>query len=263
MSAAAPMPWIDEPTPTVRSGEGVRVALIDSGVERDHPWLTQAPIEHRRVEKQGAGHVVALCEGGDGSGHGTACAGIIHRMVPAATIVSVRALGPDGRCSRMALLDALGWCVRERFDVVNMSLGIDVPRRAPLRVGDHRDILALYELADEAYTEGVVLVAAGPNVAHFRTYPGRFKSLVGVGRSAATDWEALETSRTTDHEILAPGTDVLAPALGGGERKWTGTSFAAPFVTAHVARIRAARARLPIEEVKAALHALARRRAPP
>jgi subtilisin family serine protease len=103
----------------------------------------------------------------------------------------------------------------------------------------------------------VVLVASGPNIASFRTYPGRFKSLVGVGRGVFTDSEALQREVTDDYEILAPGNDVLAPALGGGERRWTGTSFACPHVAAHLARLRATSPGLSVEALKTALHALA------
>jgi subtilisin family serine protease len=243
--------------PIVRDGRGVRVALIDSGVDANHAWLARASIVHQRIEQAGHGWKVVPDDGGDVSGHGTACAGIVHRMIPAAEIVSIRALGPDGRCSRAALLASLRHCVRERFAVVNLSLGIDVPRKSALKVSDQAPILGLYEIADAAYTVGVVLVASGPNVSTFRTYPGRAKALIGVGRGAFTEWEQLESERNQDHEIIAPGTDVLAPALGGGERRWTGTSFACPFVTAHVARIVAARPGLSIDEVKAALHLMA------
>ena len=236
----------------------VRVALIDSGVEADHPWLASARLAHRRLEKVGQGYEVVDDRGGDQSGHGTACAGIIHRMAPQAEIVSIRALGPDGRCSRTALIASLHHCIKERFDVVNLSLGIDVPRKMPLKVSDHHPILRLYELADAAYTVGVVLVAAGPNVEQFRTYPGRFKALIGVGRGHFSDWEELRSEPTQDYEIVAPGTDILAPALGGKERRWTGTSFATPFVAAHVARLRAEEPSLPIDAVKVALHGLAR-----
>ncbi|MBI4699956.1 MAG: S8 family serine peptidase [Deltaproteobacteria bacterium] len=240
-----------------RPGEGARVALIDSGVDGSHPWFAAALLRHVRVERTGDAFGVVPDEGGDQSGHGTACAGIIHRVAPGALVTSVRALGPDGRCSRAALLAALEHCVRERYAVVNLSLGIDVPRKATLGPADQRPILALYELADAAATAGVVLVAAGPNVAAFRTYPGRFKSLVGVGRNCCHNLDGLQTARTADHEILAPGTDILAPALGGGERRWTGTSFACPVVAGHIARIVAERPGLPVESVKAALHALA------
>lgn len=244
--------------PLDREARGVRVAIVDSGVDPSHPWLERASIHHVQVERRGELLAVAPYEGGDASGHGTACAGIVHRMAPGAEITSVRALDAEGRGGRDALVAALRYCVRERFAVVNLSLGIDVPRSAPLRPGDYRSILDLYEIADAAYTAGVVLVASGPNVASFRTYPGRFKSLVGVGRASFADADALRTAITADYEILAPGNDVLAPALGGGERRWTGTSFACPHVTAHVARIRGARPNLSVEAVRAALHELAK-----
>lgn len=246
--------------PVVRDGRGARIAVIDSGVDPSHPWFVAAALSHLCMQKSTTGFMVVPYEGGDQSGHGTACAGIIHRMVPAAEIVSLRALGPDGRCSRTALITAIHHCIKERFDVVNLSLGIDVPRKAPLKATDHRPILSLYELADAAYTVGVVLVASGPNVSQFRTYPGRFKSLIGVGRGSFEDHERLESERTQDYEIIAPGTDITAPSLDGGERRWTGTSFATPFVSAHIARIRAAQPNLPVERIKAALHAVAERR---
>lgn len=243
--------------PLIRDGRGVRIAIVDSGVEPSHPWLSDAKLAHQRLAQEGSSWKVVDDPGGDVSGHGTACAGILHRMVPAAELVSIRALGADGRCSRAALLSALRHCIRERFAVVNLSLGIAVPRKAALKASDHHPILSLYELADAAYTVGVVLVASGPNVESFRTYPGRAKALIGVGRGHFEEMDQLRSERGPDYEILAPGTDVLAPALGGGERRWTGTSFACPFVSAHVARILAARPGLSIDQVKSALHALA------
>ncbi len=238
----------------------VRVALVDSGVDTSHPWLVNAQIHSMRVERKGEAYGVCPDEPVDRSGHGTACAGIIHRLAPFAEITSVCVLSPEGRCSRDGLLAATRFCVREGFDVVNLSLGIDLPKGAPLRPTDYKSIVELYEIADAAYTAGVVLVASGPNASAFRTYPGRFKSLIGVGRASSEDPTFLKTEITVDYEILAPGNDVLAPALGGGERRWTGTSFAAPHVAAHVARLRRTRADLSIQDIKAALHALAARR---
>lgn len=246
-----------------RSGKGVRVAIVDSGVEASHPWLTEASIQHVRVDRQGERFAIVQADPVDMSGHGTACAGIIHKLAPQAELTSVCTLSAEGKGSREGLIAALRYCVRERFSVVNLSVGIDVPRAAPLRPTDYKSIVDLYEVADAAYTAQVVLVASGPNVNGFRTYPGRFKSLIGVGRGSFEDSEALRSEITIDYEIVAPGNDVLAPALGGGERRWTGTSFACPHVTAHVARIRAARPDLSIESIKAALHELAVERAAP
>jgi subtilisin family serine protease len=251
---------IEFAAPPSRGSKAVQVALVDSGVDVSHPWLERSKIHSLHVVRQGEGFAVRPDEPVDRSGHGTACAGIIQRLAPFADITSVCVLSPEGRCSRDGLLAAVRHCVREGFDVVNLSLGIDVPKGAPLRPTDYKSIVELYEIADLAYTAGVVLVAAGPNASAFRTYPGRFKSLIGVGRATSDDPEYLQTEITVDYEILAPGNDVIAPALGGGERKWTGTSFAAPHVTAHVARLRAERPRMTIQEIKAALHALAAKR---
>jgi subtilisin family serine protease len=242
----------------VASGRGVRVAVVDSGIDASHPWLATATIVHHQVERVVDSLRVVEGSPSDLSGHGTACAGIIHRMVPEAGIVDLRVLDSNGHCSRDALLVALRHCVKERYEVVNLSLGVDVPRSQPLRPSDNAAILELYEIADAAYTRGVVLIAAGPNVAAFRTYPGKSKSLIGVGRAPFAEPEMLRSMVTADYEIVAPGENVLAPALGGGERRWTGTSFAVPHVAAHVARIRAGDTDLPIEGIKASLHALAR-----
>ena len=244
-------------TPEYRSARGGTVAIIDSGIDSAHPALRGALVRHIQVVRRGELWAVEPAEPLDVSGHDTACAGILHRLAPEAAIVSLRALGPDGRGSRDALIAALRHAVRERYPVVNVSLGIDVPRGAALRPADHRSIVELYEVADAAYTAGVVLIAAGPNLTSLRTYPGKFKSLIGVRSGPFADPEALCTHLTEDHEILAPGDEILAPALGGGERRFTGTSFACPHVAAHVTRLRAARPDLGVEAVKAELHRLA------
>lgn len=240
-----------------REGRGVAVAVVDSGVDMSHPWFVGADIEAFAIEQKGPQFAIERTTAGDASGHGTACAGIILRLVPKAKLVSVRALGADGRGSREALVTALRFCVREGFAVVNLSLGIDVPKAAPLKPTDYRSVLDLYEIADEAFTKRVMFIAAGPNVASLRTYPGRAKSLIGVGRATFGDPERVETSFTADYEVLAPGNDVVAPALGGGERKWTGTSFACPHVAGHVARIIAGRPSRTPAEVRWTLHRLA------
>jgi subtilisin family serine protease len=236
----------------------VRVAIVDSGVDTTHEAFAGTRIATFAVESKGPVPTVGPAASGDGSGHGTACAGIVRKLAPEAELVSVRALGPDGRGSREALLAALRFCVREAIEVVNLSLGIDLPKASPVRPTDARSILDLYEVADEAFCQGVVLVAAGPNVATFRTYPGRAKSLIGVGRGAYSDPERLELAVTPDYEIVAAGLDILAPAVGGGERKWTGTSFACPHVAAHAARIIGKRGKTNTLDVRAALHSLAR-----
>lgn len=194
-----------------REARGVRIALIDSGVDGSHPWLVHAALRHYQVERRGELCTVVEGASGDQAGHGTACAGIIHRMAPGAEISSISVLGPDGRAARDALLAGIRFVVRERFHVVNLSLGIDVPRLAALRPADHRSVVELYELADAAYTVGVVLVASGPNASDFRTYPGKFKSLIGVGRGSFADSETLRSAITPTTRSSPPATRSSRP----------------------------------------------------
>jgi subtilisin family serine protease len=242
------------------AAERVRVAIVDSGVDASHPSFASAKITSFAVTAKAGGTLgVDPIEPSDASGHGTACAGIVLSLAPDVEIVSVRALGPDGRGSREALIAALRFCVKESIPVVNLSLGVDMPKGQPLRPTDVKSILDLYEVADEAFARGVTLVAAGPNAASFRTYPGKAKSLIGVGRGAFADPERIELEITTEHELVAAGTDIPAPAIGGGERKFTGSSFACPHVAGHAARFVARTGRRDVMSVRASLHALAQR----
>ena len=127
--------------------QSVRVALIDSGVDAAHPWFETATLTHRHVVRVDGRWCVQEGGAGDTSGHGTACAGILHRRMPTAEIVSIRALSEDGRCSKSALIASIAFAIDAAVDVVSLSLGFDLPRRAQLKASDHRPILSLYELA--------------------------------------------------------------------------------------------------------------------
>ena len=105
------------------TGAGVTVAIIDSGVERDHPAVGGRLVRSVRVELGEDGtSVVDDPEAIDVVGHGTACAGIIHGLAPDAEIVSVRVLGPDNRGKGAAFAAGLEWAIAQGASVVNLSL---------------------------------------------------------------------------------------------------------------------------------------------
>ena len=103
-------------------GSGLAVAVIDSGVEVDHPAVGGKVVRSVRVELRGGQSEIASDDGTDAVGHGTASAGIIHRIAPGADLISIRVLGPDNRGKGAAFLAALDWAIDQRVSVVNLSL---------------------------------------------------------------------------------------------------------------------------------------------
>jgi len=231
------------------TGKGVRVAVVDSGVEADHPDL-QGCVE---VDK---GVMVTLDEGGepvltpgphdDAFGHGTACAGIIHRLAPEARITSVRVLGAGLAGKAAAFLAGLGWAVEEGFDVVNLSLGTT-----------KRDwALAFYEVCDRAYFRGVFLVTAANNMAK-PSFPSLYASVTSVACNLATDPFRFHFNPEPPTEFLAPGIDVELSWRGGGRMTGTGNSYAAPHIAGIATLVKAKHPELRPFQLKTVLWATA------
>ena len=121
------------------TGAGVRVCVLDSGVELDHPLVGEVQ-RSVAVRKEGDA-VVDDDEEGDLCGHGTACAGIIRSLAPDSELMSVRVLGAGYTGSAPVMLGGLEWAIEQGFDVVNMSLSTTKKQYVD----------RLHELADVAY----------------------------------------------------------------------------------------------------------------
>lgn len=110
----------------------MRVCVVDSGVELDHPLVGPVESSWVVVKDPGSGAVtVEPTDTGDTCGHGTACAGIIRRTAPDCEIHSVRVLGERFSGTGEVLMAGLRWAVEQRFDVVNLSLSTTRARFAP------------------------------------------------------------------------------------------------------------------------------------
>lgn len=231
------------------TGAGIRVAVVDSGIEADHPALGDC------VDVDGGVSVVVDDDGeaiivpgphDDTFGHGTACAGIIHAIAPDARITSVRVLGPGLVGKAAAFLGGLGWAIESGFDVVNLSLGTT-----------RRDwALAFHELCDQAYFRNCLLVTAANNLTR-QSYPSLFSSVVSVACNLATEPMRFHWNPDPPTEFLARGIDVEVPWRGGGSMRSTGNSYAAPHISGIAALIRAEHPELRPFQVKAALWATA------
>ena len=94
------------------TGRGVRVAVVDSGIEADHPALGGMVRGHVSVVEQQGEISYDDSPHDDAFGHGTACAGIIHGLAPQARIVSVKVLGSGLSGKAAAFLRGLSWQTR-------------------------------------------------------------------------------------------------------------------------------------------------------
>ena len=208
------------------TGEGVRVCILDSGVERDHPLVggLERAVTVAVGELDEA--VVTDDDLGDLSGHGTACAGIVHALAPGCSLPSVRVLGQGFKGTGNVLLAGLRHAVEEGFDLINMSLSTTKKPFAAI----------LHELADSAYFRRTVLVASAHNMP-VESYPWKFSSVISVGSHEETDPLAFFYNPSPPVEFFARGVNVDVAWSGGRSLTVSGNSFATPHVTAICALI--------------------------
>ena len=228
-------------------GSGVRVAIIDSGVERDHPAIGNRLVSSMLVEvDDDYATVTHDSTAADVVGHGTACAGIVHAIAPGAELVSVRVLGPNNRAKGIAFAAAIDWVVEQGIGVANLSLS---SRSEPLAALFH-------ELADRAYFANTLLVCAANNVPG-PSYPSLFASVISVAAHDVADPAVWFYNPSPPVEFGAYGVDVDVAWRGGGRIRATGNSFAAPHLAGYAARIRSRHPDATPFEVKAILAATA------
>ena len=202
------------------TGKGVRVCILDSGIESGHPRVgkVDGSVAFHRLE-DGEVDVEDDAEG-DLCGHGTACAGIVRQLAPECELFSARVLGAGFKGSGPVLLAGLRWAVEQGFDVINMSLSTTKRQFAEL----------LHELADRAYFNNTVLVASAHNMP-VESYPWRFSSVISVGSHEEPEPMTFFYNPSPPVEFFARGVGVEIAWLGGGTILSTGNSFATPHMS--------------------------------
>lgn len=224
------------------TGAGVRVCVLDSGIELDHP-LVGTVQRSVAVTKEGDEIVVADDDAGDLCGHGTACAGIIRALAPECDLTSVRVLGAGYTGSAKVLLAGLEWAIGEEFDIVNMSLSTTKKQYVD----------RLHELADIAYFKRTMLVASAHNMP-VESFPWRFASVISVGSHETADPFVLYANPRPPVEFFARGLNVDVAWLGGETINATGNSFATPHVTGLAALVLGKHPELTPFQLKSVLH---------
>jgi subtilisin len=225
------------------TGAGVRVCVLDSGVDHAHPQVgeVQSAVV---VERDEAGElVVGADHAGDVCGHGTACASIVRSLAPECELHSVRVLGAGYAGSGPVLVEGLRHAVEQGFDVINISLSTTKREFAA----------ALHEVCDRAYFRRSILVASAHNMP-VDSWPWRFSSVVSVGSHEGRDPFELFYNPSPPVEFFARGVEVDVAWAGGGSLRTSGNSFATPHVSGLCALILARHPALTPFELKTVLY---------
>jgi thermitase len=241
----------------LKLGADVKVAVIDTGVDLEHPGLKgvagdpdQAP--HLTPASDWAdfvdGDSIPQEVVGEGFGHGTAVAGVLSQIAPGVKIMPIRVLGADGSGDVTNVVKGIDWAVKHGAKIINLSLGADVP------------VTSVRKMIAWASSKGVFVVASAGNTDDTKvTYPAADaqndayggKRLISVGSVGSGNIAAALLGFTNvaptkldlksvfstygNVEMYAPGELIatLAPNLKAAV--WTGTSFAAPMVSGTLA----------------------------
>jgi subtilisin family serine protease len=208
------------------TGRGIRVCVLDSGVEFGHPLVGDVAGAVAISVDDDGNPIADPDEEGDLCGHGTACAGVIRSLAPDAELYSVRVLGAGFTGSGRVLLAGLRWAVDQGYDVINMSLSTTKRQWAEM----------LRDIADAAYFKRTVLVASAHNMP-IESYPWRFSSVISVGSHEEEDPLVFYANPNPPVEFFARGVDVPVAWIGGGTITATGNSFATPCISAITALV--------------------------
>ncbi len=232
------------------TGEGVRVAVVDSGVEFDHPAVGDSVRGGVVVEYDEQAENSIRYEAEDHptdlAGHGTACAGIIHSLAPRAEIYSVRVLGSNMRGRAIQFAGGLDWAIENGIQVVNLSLSTSKEEYYGL----------FHDLTDQAYFKNMNVICAVNNYPE-ASYPSLYSSVISVAAHEGHDPFTYYYNPSPPVEFGAPGIDIEVAWNNKQYVISTGNSFAAPHITGIVALIRAKHPELTPFQVKTILLACA------
>lgn len=230
---------------SVSRGAGVKVAVIDTGIDRDHPDLIGNLAGGVNFVKRSSGPSWKAPDAtawDDNHGHGTHVAGTIAAkdnttgvvgVAPDARVYGVKVLASDGSGYVSDIISGIEWSVANNIDVINMSLGLS------------SHVQALQDAVDAAYRADVLIVAAAGNVGdgygatNEVSYPAKYDSVIAVAATDSTDKIAYFSSDGAEVELAAPGVDVVSTLMGGGYGAMNGTSMATPHVAGVAAAMRA------------------------
>lgn len=254
MDETVPQKWptLEEARAALETGDGsgIKVAIIDSGIEVEHPALQGVSLaDDVAVSCDGVSLKIEEGDGSDVYGHGTAVASLVLKEAPGVTLGSFRALDSSNHARSFVIAECVNQAMARGYQIINCSFGC---RGLPRYVMDYK------EWVDRAYLSGVQVVAACSNVGvGIREWPAYFPSVLAVrGIDCGEDEFFYRPGRMVS--FLARGERVEVPWLNGSTKIETGSSYAAPLIAGKIAKLMAGIPGMTPSSIKPLLASLAR-----
>lgn len=216
-------------------GEGVTIAVIDTGCVMNHPDLKKNIIGGRNFTTEDEGNV-DIYE--DYCGHGTHVAGTIAGnghilgVAPKSKLLILKVLNKDGNGNITSIINAVNYAVKQKVDIISMSLGCPT-NMAQLKIA-----------IENATRKGILVVCAcgnsGDNLPYTVEidYPAYYNEVISVGAIDNTKLNATFSNSNKEIDVVAPGVNIVSTYLNNGYAKLNGTSMATPHVTGALALLK-------------------------
>ncbi len=206
-------------------GEGIKIGVIDSGVDLYHPDLAGRVKKIRNFTSPDSDDVT------DENGHGTHVAGIIAAnkngsgivgVAPMASLYIAKAFGKNGTADDEAVAKSLNWLTSQKVNIINMSFSSN---KMP----------TYYDEIKKAYDKGIIIICAAGNSGNVKNrqigFPGRFPETISVASVDAGGRVSAFSSKNVNADIAAAGYEILSCFPGGKYARFSGTSMAAPIIS--------------------------------
>src|SRR6056297_1938518 len=213
------------------TGNGADIAILDTGIDKDHPDLKANLGNGKDFSGKGTWN--------DGDGHGTHCAGIANAVNNTEGVVGVsteatlhagKVLGDDGSGSFSDVAAGIEWAANQGYDVASLSLGASSGSST------------VKDAVDYAYNNGVLVVSSAGNSGPCNDcvgYPAAYSNAVAVSSTDSDDSLSSFSSTGSEVELAAPGGSVYSTYKGGGYDTLSGTSMSCPHVSGAGAQLMA------------------------